>query len=403
MMHLKNLSWQGYLRSDGRKGIRNQVLLVYTVECAHHVVREIAKRFPDDPVQIAGFGGCYPNEYADRMMERVCTHANVGAVVIVSLGCESFNRIRLNQQVEASGRHVFTVHIQGVGGTRSAITEGIKQVAVCLEQIQQVPRVLMRVSDLIIGTVSGGSDATSGITANPAVGVAYDLLNDLGATTIFENTGEMVGLETIMSSRGQTPELQKLLKEAVDKATRYYAIMGHGSFAPGNAEGGLTTQEEKSMGAYVKSGTRNIIGLIKPAEPVGKPGLYLMDIVPDGDPLFGFPNPNDSSEIIELIASGAHLVLFTTGRGSVVGSAISPVIKVCANPITFERMEEDMDLNAGKILTENLTTESIGYEIVEKIIQVASGVPSCSEALGHQEFVLGYKTFTPSGPACLAT
>ena len=126
-----------------------------------------------------------------------------------------------------------------------------------------------------------------------------------------------------------------------------------------------------------------------------------MDIVPDGEPRFGFPNPNDSSEIAELIASGALCVLFTTGRGSVVGSAIAPIIKVCANPDTYARMEDDMDINAGKILTEGVSLDEMGNEIFNKIISVAGGSQTCSEELGHQEFVLGYKTFEPVGPSCL--
>ena len=392
---------EGYLRSDGRKGIRNCVVVAYLVECAHHVAREIAQHFKGDPVHLIGFGGCYPNAYADRMMNRLCTHPNVGAVLLLSLGCESFNRHKLAESIAASGRPVDTIVIQQTGGTKKSIDAGVVWIQAALCQIAGVPRVAMNVSDLTIGTVCGGSDATSGISANPAVGRAFDLLVRHGAATIFEETGEMIGLGDVMCSRAVTPELGHELKMSVDKAAHYYRQMGHASFAPGNAEGGLTTIEEKSIGAYCKSGDSVISGLIKPGDIPRKGGLYLLDVVPDGEPRFGFPNINDNAEIAELIACGSHMILFTTGRGSVVGSAISPVIKVCANPETYDRMRDDMDVNAGKILRLEASVDEVGEEIYNRVLDVASGVPSCSESLGHQEFVLTYKSFEPIGPHCL--
>jgi altronate dehydratase large subunit len=392
---------QGYLRSDGRKGIRNCVVVAYLVECAHHVAREIAQHFKGQPVHLIGFGGCYPNAYADRMMNRLCTHPNVGAALLLSLGCESFNRHKLAENIAASARPVDTVVIQQTGGTKKSIDAGVAWIQAALRQIAGVPRVPMNVSDLTIGTVCGGSDATSGISANPAVGRAFDLLVRQGAATIFEETGEMIGLGDVMCSRAVTPELGHELKMSVDKAAHYYRQMGHASFAPGNAEGGLTTIEEKSIGAYCKSGDSVISGLIKPGDIPRKGGLYLLDVVPDGEPRFGFPNINDNAEIAELIACGSHIILFTTGRGSVVGSAISPVIKVCANPETYDRMRDDMDVNAGKILRLEASVDEVGEEIYNRVLDVASGVPSCSESLGHQEFVLTYKSFEPIGPHCL--
>jgi altronate hydrolase len=317
------------------------------------------------------------------------------------LGCESFNRKRLLENIASSGRPVKLVGIQAIGGTKKAIDDGVAFVSSALDQVKQVPVVALDVTELSVGVVSGGSDATSGITANPAAGKAFDIIVEKGGTAIFENIGEMIGLDNMISDRGVTPELKDELKKAMEKSARYYTVMGHGSFAPGNAEGGLTTQEEKGIGAYYKSGTAPISGMIKPADLPPHRGLYLMDIVPDGEPRFGFPNPNDSSEIAELIASGALCVLFTTGRGSVVGSAISPVIKICANPDTYERMQDDMDINAGKILYGEATVAEVGEEIYAKILDLESGGQSCSEELGHQEFVLGYKTFEPIGPSCL--
>jgi altronate dehydratase large subunit len=392
---------EGYLRSDGRKGIRNCIVVAYLVECAHHVAREIVDSFKGQPVHLIGFGGCYPNAYADRMMNMLCTHPNVGGALLLSLGCESFNRHRLEENIAKSGRPVETIVIQQSGGTRKSVAAGRTWVDRTLREILIAPRTPMGVDELIVGTVCGGSDATSGISANPAVGRAFDLLVEKGAATIFEETGEMIGLEALMSARAVTPDLGQELKKSVEKAAYYYQLMGHASFAPGNAEGGLTTIEEKSIGAYCKSGDSAISGLIKPGDVPRKGGLSLLDVVPDGEPRFGFPNINDNAEIAELIACGSHLILFTTGRGSVVGSAISPVIKVCANPETYDRMSDDMDVNAGKILRLQATVDEVGREIYQKVIDVASGEQSCSEALGHQEFVLTYKSFEPIGPACL--
>jgi altronate dehydratase large subunit len=395
------LALQGFLRSDGRKGIRNCIVVAYLVECAHHVAREIVDAFRGQPVHLIGFGGCYPNAYADRMMNTLCTHPNVGGALLLSLGCESFNRHRLAENIAKTGRPVETVVIQQTGGTRKSIESGKTWVSKALQQVADVPRTPLHVNELVVGTVCGGSDATSGISANPAVGRAFDMLVKQGAATIFEETGEMIGLEDVMSARAVTSELGHELKKSVEKAAHYYKQMGHASFAPGNAEGGLTTIEEKSIGAYCKSGDSPISGLIKPGDVPRRGGLYLLDVVPDGEPRFGFPNINDNAEIAELIACGSHVILFTTGRGSVVGSAISPVIKICANPETYERMSDDMDINAGKILRLEASVDEVGDEIYRKVLDVASGTQSCSESLGHQEFVLTYKSFEPIGPACL--
>ncbi|MFN3226310.1 MAG: UxaA family hydrolase [Hyphomicrobiales bacterium] len=390
----------GYLRSDGRKGIRNLVAVAYLVECAHHVARQIVAPTPED-AHVIGFPGCFPNPYAQTMMERLCTHPNVGAVVLVSLGCESFNRYRLEKMISDSGRPVQTLVIQRDGGTRSTIAQGRAFVAEAIEALGEAQRVPMDVSDLVIGTVCGGSDGTSGISGNPAVGLAFDHFVQKGATCIFEETGELIGCEDIMVSRAATPELGQELRAAVDKAARYYATLGFGSFAAGNADGGLTTIEEKSLGAYAKSGQSQISGLIKPGDIPPRGGLYLMDVVPDGEVRFGFPNISDNAEIVEMMASGALITLFVTGRGSVVGSALAPVIKIAANPLMYERLEEDMDINAGRVITGKATLEAVGQEIVDLTLRVAGGEATKSEDLGHTEFILTYKSFEPIGPSCL--
>ena len=389
------LEFPAWLRADGRKGIRNLVVVAYLVECAHHVSRLIVNRsqagVPGSAgdVHLIGFPGCYPNQYAYDMMRAVCTHPNVGGVLLISLGCESMNREKLLRDIRASGRPAELLVIQEEGGTKSTVQAGLEAVGRLQAQAAQVERVPMYVHELIVGTICGGSDGTSGITANPAVGRCFDALVAANATCIFEETGELIGCETIMADRAITQELGMEIEACV------------GSFAPGNADGGLTTLEEKSMGAYSKSGSSPISGLIKPGDIPPAGGLYLLDVVPDGEPRFGFPNISDNAEVVELIACGSHVILFTTGRGSVVGSAISPVIKICANPETYRRLAEDMDVNAGRILEGEATLDEVGEEILHNLIAVASGKPSVSEALGHQEFLLTYKAFEPIGPSCL--
>jgi altronate dehydratase large subunit len=391
----------GYQRHDGRKGIRNIIVVAYLVECAHHVSRRIVNLSNSTDVHLIGFPGCYPNEYAFQMMAAICTHPNVGGALLVSLGCESMNRDKLLSLVQQSGRPAELLIIQESGGTLATTNAGVEAVARLRAQVASVARVPMAINELIVGTICGGSDGTSGISANPAVGRCFDLLVEGGAACIFEETGELIGCETIMADRAITPELGEEIEACVAKAEHYYRVMGFGSFAPGNADGGLTTLEEKSMGAYSKSGSSPISGLIKPGDVPSVGGLYLLDVVPDGEPRFGFPNISDNAEIVELIACGCHLTLFTTGRGSVVGSAISPVIKVCANPETWRKLSGDMDINAGRILEGEASLDEVGHEIYNKVIEVACGRSSVSEELGHQEFILTYKSFEPIGPGCL--
>lgn len=384
---------KGYLRKDGRKGIRNVVVVTYLVECAHHVASRIAQHFQDDDVHLIGFSGCAPNDYAELMMRQLCTHPNVGAVLLVSLGCENFQRNRLLKDIKESGRPASLIVIQEEGGTMPSIQKGISIINSLLEQRQTVPVVNIQWSDLVIGTVCGGSDGYSGITANPAVGCTFDYLIDQGATCIFEEPGELIGCEKLLRDRAVTPELGVQLYNCIVKANNYYKQMGHDSFSAGNATGGLTTIEEKSLGSYCKSGSRPIQGLTYPGIRPISAGLWMMDVVPDGEARWGFPNINDNAEIMEMIACGCHLVLYTTGRGSVAGSAISPVVKVCSNPITYQQMVDDMDINAGAIVTDGQSFNDVRDQLLQCIEKTASGVPTKSELLGHREYSLVYKSF----------
>ncbi len=391
----------GFLRADGRKGIRNYVVVTYLVECAHHVAGRIVQPYQDDGVQLIGFPGCYPSDYGHRVLESLCTHPNVGAVLLVSLGCEEFRRTALKEAIAATGRPVELLVIQQTGGTKSTIEAGRRWVEAQKAILNTAPLVPLQVADLVIGTKCGGSDGLSGVTINPAVGHAFDLLGDAGATLMFEETCELFGCETHMASRAVTKELGDEIIASVQKAETYYGDLGHGSFGGGNIKYGLTTLEEKSLGAYAKSGSRPIAGLIKPGDRPPIPGLYLMDTVNDGGVRYGIPNINDTQTVTEMVASGCHMILFTTGAGSVVGQAVAPIIKGVSNSRVFQRLAGDMDINGGTIADGAETIEQVGQRIVDKVVALASGEQSCSEALGHQEFVLTYKTYEPIGPACL--
>jgi altronate dehydratase large subunit len=392
---------RGYRRADGRLGIRNYVLVAYLVECAHHVARKIAEPFQERGAQLIGFPGCYPSAYAHRILEAMCTHPNTHSVLLVSLGCEEFRRTALLEAIRASGRQAELLVIQHEGGTTATTAAGRAWIEARLAEAAAEPAEPIELSDLIIATKCGGSDGLSGITANPAVGSAFDRLVDAGATLMFEETCELIGCETHMAGRAVTKELGAEIIAAVKKADTYYRDLGHASFGGGNIKHGLSTIEEKSLGAYAKSGTRPIRGLLKPGVRPPAPGLYLMDTVNDGPVRFGIPNINDTQTITEMVASGAHMIVFTTGAGSVVGQAVAPVIKVVSNSRVFQRLSDDIDINAGTIADGAETIDAVGARIFAKVIEVASGVTTRSEALGHQEFSLNYKTYEPLGPACL--
>ena len=384
-------TWTGYQRRDGRKGVRNVVLVVYTVECAKHVAHAIAQGERD--VHVIGFPGCYDNQFAVRLMLALGRHPNVGAVLSVGLGCEYTRPDRISQVVADSGRPAEWFYIQNEGGTRTSVEKGKAIVRRMRERIdREAPRVEMSLRDLVIGCECGGSDGTSGLAGNPVVGKFFDMLVDAGGSAIFEETVEMIGLREVMLSRAACGLAEQQIAAAYDKAVRYCRDVRQYSISPGNFTGGLTTIEEKSMGAFAKGGSRPIQGVIKVAQPPPHPGLWLMDTVPDDHYMqFGYTNPNDTEGIMDLISAGAQVVLFVTGRGSVIGSPVSPLVKVTGNSQTYRRMQDDMDFNAGRVLEGELTLDEAGRELCDLVVRVASGEQSKPESLGHREYFVMYK------------
>jgi altronate hydrolase len=391
MPDLLPTSWKGYLRSDRRKKVRNLVLVIYTVECAQHVAHAIAAGEKD--THVVGFPGCYDNAYAIRLMLALARHPNVGAVLAVGLGCEYTQPEKIANVVRASGRPAEWFFIQQQGGTNRSVNAGKQLAARMRDQIRaQTSRVPMTLADLTVGCECGGSDGTSGLAGNPSVGAFFDLLVDAGGRAIFEETVEMIGLREHLLARAASAEANQQLADAYDKAERYCKSVRQWSVSPGNFAGGLTTIEEKSLGAFAKSGSRGIQGVIRVAEAPRAPGLWVLDSVPDDHFMqFGYTNPNDTEGIMDLISAGSQIVLFVTGRGSVIGSPIAPLIKVTGNSATYRAMEDDMDFDAGRVLAGQMTIAQAGRELGELVLRVAAGEPSKPERLNHREYFIMYK------------
>jgi altronate hydrolase len=311
----------------------------------------------------------------------------------VGLGCEYTQPEKIRKVAEASGRLSDWFYIQDSGGTLSSIAKGKRIVTEMARSLaQNTRRVSMGLADLVIGSECGGSDATSGLAANPVVGAVSDLLVDAGGTAIWEEIVEMIGLRTPLVARAARPSVAAAIACAYYKAEEYCRAVRQYSVSPGNFAGGLTTIEEKSLGSYAKSGSRPIQGVIKVAERPSSHGLWLMDTVPDPHFMqFGYNNPNDTEGLMDLMSGGAQILFYTTGRGSCTGSPIAPTIKVTGNPHTYARLEGDMDFNAGRVLTGETTVSRAAEELLALVVRVAGGEPTKPERLGHREYFVMYK------------
>lgn len=391
-MELEKMHWSGYERKNGLKGIRNRVLVMYTVKCSEFVAQQIVAGADDPDVELVGFDGCTDNQYAVNLLISLIRHPNIGAVLAVGLGCEYVQPEWLSKIADEEGKEADWMFIQDVGGTRSAVAQGIASVKAMLETLKQTPRVEMGFSDLIIGAECGGSDYTSGLAGNVVVGRFFDQLVDQGGTAIFEEIVEAIGLSDLLISRAVDETAAEELKFTYEKALDYCKSVRQYSVSPGNFAGGLSTIEEKSMGAVIKSGSRPIQGVIKVSVPAPRPGLWLLDSTPDPYWMqFGITNPNDNEGLMDLISCGAHLVFLVTGRGNVVGSAVSPCIKITGNRETFKRMEEDMDFDASPVLEGECSQNEMARQLAELAAAVSGGKRSKSEELGHREFFIPYK------------
>lgn len=391
-MELNNMRWQGFARKNGSIGIRNKVLIIYTVECSSFVAKEITRISDNMDVECVGFSGCTDNEYAVRMLISLIRHPNVGGVLAVGLGCEYVQPEWLANIAAEEGKQHAWMFIQTEGGTKKSIDKGVMVVGEMLNVLKETPRVPMTMSDLIIGAECGGSDYTSGLAGNVVVGRFYDLLVEMGGTAIFEEIVEAVGLVDLLTGRAANAQAREEIQYTYDKALDYCKSVRQYSVSPGNFAGGLSTIEEKSMGAVVKSGTKPIEGVLKVAGKPAHAGLWLLDSTPDPHWMqFGITNPNDNEGLMDLISCGCHIVLLVSGRGNVVGSAVSPCIKITGNSDTYARMEDDMDFNAGLVLSGECTLDESAESLARMIADVTSGTLTKSEELGHKEYFIPYK------------
>lgn len=388
----KQYSWLGYVRKNGSLGIRNKVLVIYSVECASYVAKEIVRQAGDTETEVVGFSGCTDNEYAVRLLISLIRHPNIGAVLAVGLGCEYVQPEWLADIAKKEEKEADWLFIQNEGGTRKSIEKGLSIVHKMQEDLKKVKRVPMGLKDLVVGAECGGSDYTSGLAGNVVVGRFNDRLIDAGGTAVFEEIVEAVGLKDLLVSRGTNEKAKEDISFTYDKALEYCKSVRQYSVSPGNFAGGLSTIEEKSMGAVVKSGSKQIQGVIKVGKVPKSKGLWLLDSTPDPYWMqFGITNPNDNEGLMDLISCGCQLVFLVTGRGNVVGSAISPCIKVTGNSATYKKMSEDMDFDAGPVLEGICSQDEMAQRLLDMVVSVASGEKSKSEALGHKEYFIPYK------------
>ena len=391
-------TFQGYVREDGRVGTRNFIGLLSSVNCSATAISRIAAHFTPERLkdypnidgvaafpQTTGCGMSSPSPHFDllrRTLAGYARHPNMAGVLVVGLGCER-NQVAdlMESQGLKSGRLLRTFVMQDVGGTEDTIEAGIRAVEEMLPLANAYQRQTVSASHISIGLQCGGSDGFSGITANPALGAAMDILVRHGGTAILSETPEIHGVEYMLTRRAVSPEVgQKLLDQLAwwEEYTRGHNGQFNGVVGPGNQAGGLANIFEKSLGSAMKGGTTPLQGVYAYAEPIDKKGFVFMDS-PGYDPVSATGQ----------IASGANLICFTTGRGSMFGSKPAPTIKLASNTAMFERLRKDMDINCGVVIDSQVTLPEMGQRIFEAILQYASGEKTKSEllGLGDYEFV----------------
>ncbi|MDQ0823213.1 altronate hydrolase [Arthrobacter sp. V4I6] len=389
-------TFQGYRRANGKAGTRNYVGILTSVNCSASTARMIADQFRgaaldafpnvDGVFALTHGSGCgmvlgsAGAEVLVRTLRGYAHHPNFAGLLVLGLGCEMLQTERF-LDADTSARFIERLTIQDSGGIRATVKAGVGLIQGMLPSINQLQRETVDVSELVLGLNCGGSDGYSGITANPALGVASDLLVAYGGTSVLAETPEVFGAEHLLTRRAVAPEVgQRLLDQLV--WWQEYTTAGGGSLdnnpSPGNKAGGLTTILEKSLGAVAKAGQAELSGVYGYAEPITSRGLVFMD-TPGYDPV----------SVTGIVAGGANVVCFTTGRGSVFGCKPVPSIKLGTNTELYNRMPEDLDLNCGVIVDGDATVQEVGEQIFARILAVASGEQTVSEELdlGQEEFV----------------
>lgn len=397
--HVSPRTFDGYLRDDGQVGTRNMIALIATVNCSATVIRKAAEQitatglldaYPNvDGVVALGHGtGCgmatdgLGMEYLERVLWGYATHPNIGAAIFVGLGCEVMQVARMKTKFGSTGQERFHgLTIQETGGTTATAARIVEQVKAILPDVNATERTPQPLSELTVALQCGGSDGYSGITANPALGAASDLLVGHGGSVVLAETPEIYGAEQLLLDRVPSDAVGETLTKQLRWWEDYTRING-GSMdnnpSPGNKAGGLTTILEKSLGAVAKAGSTPLIEVVGYAAKPQQQGLIFMDS-PGYDPV----------SVTGQIASGAQIVVFTTGRGSAFGSKPAPTIKLSTNDALYAKMPDDMDLNCGDIVSQGVAIADKGADILDLIVASASGQQTKSEALGlgDHEFV----------------
>lgn len=374
------MEFMGYVRPDGKVGARNYVGVIPSVTCANDVAQAICRQVMGTVSFLHHQGCCQMPPDLERVTDTLISlgkSPNLASVLVVSLGCEGTDHERMVKEIAATGKHVEIIHIQELGGVSKAIQAGTDIARRLVIEASGLQRQPVDVSNIVMAIKCGASDTTSGMASNCVIGYVADKLVDLGATVIFGETTEFIGGEHLLARRAVSKEVgDKIFKIVNDMENRAKAIgcdMRKGQPTPGNIAGGLSSIEEKTLGAIVKSGTRPIQGVLDYPEFVtDQKGLWIKD------------TPGREPEILTgMAATGAQFMMFSTGRGAPQGFPCMPVVKICGNPITYPRMEQDMDLNAGLIITGDKTIEQVGEEAFAKALRTLSGEMTENEAIQY--------------------
>ena len=371
----------GYERPDETVGVRNHLLVLSTMDCSYEPAKKIAEQV-EGAVAITQTYGCRDDSMLVHNLAGTALNPNVAGVLIVGLGCETLTGDILMERIEPSGKPVYNITIQELGGTIKTHAKGVRILQKMKQDVAEQKREAFPLSKLNLAVECGGSDATSGLAANPAVGAAADLLIEEGGTVMFGETQEMCGTQHLLAERAVNKETADAIYDIIETQMARQKAMGVSSrwMSKGNIDGGLTTIEEKSLGAVVKGGTKPIQGVLynnwERFDTPDKPGLYLMD-----GPGWDVPS------VTHMVAAGAQVVCFTSGRGSTTGHAIAPVIKITGNPTTYANMSDNMDINAGTILDGSESLSSVGKRIYDMIVQTANGRQPKAEALGYHDYI----------------
>ncbi len=376
------MEFKGYERENGLVGIRNLIAIIPSVVCSSHAAKKIAEKVPNSVCLTHPYGCGHFGADWRRIVHTLAglgKNPNVYASLVVGLGCENVTARSISQEIAKGGTSTEFIDIQKVGGTLKTIDKGVEIAKNWRAEANKLTKKSFRLDKLVLGLECGGSDATSGIIANPAVGVASDAIVKVGGTAILPEFIEWVGTEEKLAERCVNKEDGELIIELVNKFTEEAQKQGYNMrmIAPGNIRGGLTTIEEKALGTVAKAGKAPIQGLLTYGQKPPSSGLWLM--VEPG---------LDVESMTGLAAAGAQICTFTTGQGTPTGNAIMPVIKVSGNSETMEIMGDDIDLDATKIISGEETIESFGQKILEEIIAVANGKQTIAERLGHHEFAI---------------